>query len=107
MKVNITLDGTPDEVRAFFGWPPLATLQEEWLNKMREQMAAGADPSALFKSMMPGGFPGAMPGMSPGMNPGMNPAAMSPGVMSQEQLQNLFAMQQAFWQQMNAGKTEK
>jgi hypothetical protein len=94
MKVNITLDGTPDEVRAFFGWPPLATLQEEWLNKMREQMAAGADPSALFKSMMPGGFPGAMAGM--------NPASMSP-----DQLQNLFAMQQAFWQQMNAGKSEK
>ncbi|NQD36212.1 hypothetical protein HPT27_04185 [Permianibacter sp. IMCC34836] len=98
MKVNITLDGTPDEVRAFFGWPPLATLQEEWLNKMREQMAAGADPSALFKSMMPGGFPGAMPGMTPGMSP----TAMSP-----DQLQNLFAMQQAFWQQMNTGKTEK
>ena len=94
MKVNITLDGTPDEVRAFFGWPPLATLQEEWLNKMREQMAAGADPSALFKGMMPGGVPGAMAGM--------NPAAMSP-----DQLQNLFAMQQAFWQQMNAGKTDK
>lgn len=94
MKVNITLDGTPDEVRAFFGWPPLATLQEEWLNKMREQMAAGADPSALFKSMMPAG----MAGMAPGINP---------GVMSQEQLQNLFTMQQVFWQQMNAGKPEK
>ncbi|MFZ5842145.1 MAG: hypothetical protein ACOY3E_04520 [Pseudomonadota bacterium] len=96
MKVNITLDGTPDEVRAFFGWPPLATLQEEWLNKMREQMAAGADPSALFKSMMPGG-----------MAAGLNPGAMPSGVPSQEQLQNLFTMQQAFWQQMNAGKTEK
>lgn len=98
MKVNITLDGTPDEVRAFFGWPPLATLQEEWLNKMREQMAAGADPSALFKSMMPGG----MAGMAAGLNPG----AMPSGVPSQEQLQNLFTMQQAFWQQMNAGKPE-
>jgi hypothetical protein len=82
MKVNITLDGTPDEVRAFFGWPPLATLQEEWLQKMREQMAAGADPSVLFKGMMPGAMP---------------------NTMSPEQLQNVFAMQQAFWQQLNPG----
>lgn len=89
MKVNITLDGTPDEVRAFFGWPPLATLQEEWLNKMREQMAAGADPTTLFKGMMPG----AMAGMNPGMAAGATPEAM----------QNLFAMQQAFWQQMQSG----
>jgi hypothetical protein len=93
MKVNITLDGTPDEVRAFFGWPPLATLQEEWLNKMREQMAAGADPAALFKSMMPGAMPGAT-----GAMPGMTAGAASP-----EAMQNLFAMQQAFWQQMQAG----
>jgi hypothetical protein len=98
MKVNITLDGTPDEVRAFFGWPPLATLQEEWLNKMREQMAAGADPTALFKTMMPG----AMSGMGPGMTLGMASGAMSP-----EQMQNLFAMQQAFWQQMNSSKADK
>jgi len=83
MKVNITLDGTPDEVRAFFGWPPIAALQAEWLQQMREQMAAGADPSALFKTMMPG----AMPGMASAPTP--------------EQLQNVFAMQQAFWQQMN------
>ena len=87
MKVNITLDGTPDEVRAFFGWPPIAAMQDEWLQKMREQMATGGDPSSFFKTMMPG----AMPGMT-----GAMPAAMSP-----EQLQNLFAMQQAFWQQLS------
>ncbi len=94
MKVNITLDGTPDEVRAFFGWPPLATLQEEWLQKMREQMASGADPAALFKSMMLG----VVPGVSPGAMPGMTGGAAAP-----EAMQNLFAMQQAFWQQMQAG----
>lgn len=80
MKVNISIDGSPDEVRAFFGWPPVAQLHEELLKKMQEQMAAGApgfDPASMMKNMMP------------------------------EHLQNMMSMQQAFWQQMATQGADK
>lgn len=88
MKVNISIDGTPDEVRAFFGWPPVAAVHEEWLKKVREQMAAGApgfDPASLMKAMPVAGMP-----------PQMN-----------EQMQQFMTMQQAFWQQMAVGEPKK
>lgn len=81
MKVNISLDGSPDEVRAFFGWPPVAQMHDELWKKMQEQMSAGApgyDPASIMKNMMPDHMQNMMP----------------------DQLKNMMNMQQAFWQQM-------
>ena len=43
MKINITMDVTPDELRAFFGLPDVQGLQAEMIEKIREQMQAGAE----------------------------------------------------------------
>ena len=52
MKVRINVDLTPEEARAFFGLPDVASFQQELLEKIRDQMLAGAegfDPISLMK----------------------------------------------------------
>ena len=52
MKINITVDVTPDELRAFFGLPDVQGLQAEMIEKIRERMQAGAegfDPLSLMR----------------------------------------------------------
>lgn len=41
MKINITVDMTPEELRRLMGWPDVQGIHEELLAKMREQIAAG------------------------------------------------------------------
>lgn len=57
MKVNMTLDLTPEEARKLFGMPDLEPLQEEMMAMMREKMlenvAEMADPEAFFKKVFP------------------------------------------------------
>ena len=52
MKINVTMDVTPEELREFFGLPDVQALQAEMIEKVREQMKAGAegfDPLSLMR----------------------------------------------------------
>ena len=43
MQINITVETTPAEIREFLGLPDVQSLQAEMLEKVREQMKAGAE----------------------------------------------------------------
>jgi hypothetical protein len=61
MKVNIEIDCTPQEARAFFGLPDLAPMQEAVMAQVQERMLkalAGMDPETLLKTWMPLGMQG-------------------------------------------------
>jgi hypothetical protein len=61
MKLNITIDCTPEEARTFFGLPDLKPLQEEMLERMRGRMAAAEaslEPEALLRMWMSAGTAG-------------------------------------------------
>ncbi|WP_428609081.1 DUF6489 family protein [Sedimenticola sp.] len=50
--MKISIDITPEEMRKLMGWPDVQGLQEEMINKIREQMNAGAegyDPLSLMQ----------------------------------------------------------
>lgn len=50
--MKITVDMTPEEMRTLMGWPDVQGLQDEMINKIREQMNAGAegyDPLSLMQ----------------------------------------------------------
>jgi len=58
MKVRIDINCTPAEARAFLGLPDTGPLQQEMLEKMREQLLRNLDtmkPEELMKLWMPGG----------------------------------------------------
>ena len=71
MKFTVTIDATPEEMRTFFGWPEVAPVQQEMLERIREQLNAGE-----------GGFD-PMTLMQPYLAPNMR---------------NMEAFQKAFWQ---------
>jgi hypothetical protein len=61
MKVNIEIDCTPQEARAFFGLPDLAPMQEAVVAKLQERMLgalSGMDAEAMLKAWMPLGVQG-------------------------------------------------
>ncbi|PLY15198.1 MAG: hypothetical protein C0631_08760 [Sedimenticola sp.] len=73
MKVNISIDMTPEEFRKMMGWPDVQGLHEDIMGKMREQIAAGAegyDPMSLMQPYIKqsldsmGGFQKMMAGMA-------------------------------------------
>ena len=50
--MKITIDMSPEEMRKLMGWPDVQGLQEEMIDKIREQMNAGAegyDPLSLLQ----------------------------------------------------------
>ncbi len=50
--MKISIDMTPEEMRTLMGWPDVKGLQDEMINKIREQMDAGAegyDPLSLMQ----------------------------------------------------------
>ncbi|MCW8882425.1 MAG: hypothetical protein OQL17_07475 [Sedimenticola sp.] len=50
--MKISVDITPEEMRTLMGWPDVQGLHEEMINKIREQMNAGAegyDPLSLMQ----------------------------------------------------------
>ena len=70
MKIEISMKATPAELREFLGLPEVQSLQAEMIEKIREQMQAGAegfDPLSLMRPFI------------------------APNVQSME------AMQRAFW----------
>ena len=56
MKVNITMDMTPEEARAFMGLPDVAPLQKQMLEDMQSRMKAAFDTNdmdAMMRAWMP------------------------------------------------------
>ena len=56
MKITINIDITPEEARKFFGLPDVSGLQDEMLQKVRDQMMSGVegfDPATLLRPMLP------------------------------------------------------
>jgi hypothetical protein len=56
MKVNIEMDMTPQEARAFMGLPDVAPIQKKMLEEMQARMKAAfdsGDPEGMMKAWMP------------------------------------------------------
>jgi len=56
MKIQFDIDATPQELRTFFGLPNLEPLQNEMLDFIRKNMAAGVegfDPATMMKPFLP------------------------------------------------------
>jgi hypothetical protein len=67
MKVNIEMEMTPEEARAFMGLPDVAPLQQQMLEEMQGRMRAAfdaGDPEGMMKAWMP--FLGSGPGNNAG-----------------------------------------
>lgn len=80
MKVNLEIDCTPEEARAFFGLPDVRPMQEAMMAEVGQRMKDGLDsmgPEALFKTWLPAG------------------------------MENFEQMQKMFFSQMNAGSGSK
>ena len=43
MKINVTMETSPAELREFLGLPEVQSLQAEMIEKVREQMQAGVE----------------------------------------------------------------
>jgi len=55
MKVNINIDCSPQEARAFFGLPDVTPLNEQLVEEMSKRMSANMEamePEALMRSWM-------------------------------------------------------
>ncbi len=56
MKIRMEIETTPEELRTFFGLPDVQSLQQEMMDKIRDNMRAGMegfDPAALMKPFLP------------------------------------------------------
>jgi hypothetical protein len=76
MKINVEVNCTPEEARAFFGLPDLKPMQDRVLAQIEDRMRSGLDsmnPETVFKTWIPASMQGV------------------------EQLQQI---QQAFWSQL-------
>jgi hypothetical protein len=61
VKINIDIDCTPQEVRAFLGLPHVEAMQDALVAKLHERLAKSLDamdPEALMKLWLPGGVQG-------------------------------------------------
>lgn len=58
MKIKIDIDCSPEEARAFLGWPDVADFQRAAMEQMRERTAdyfGSLEPDKLAKMFMPAG----------------------------------------------------
>lgn len=59
MKLNINIDCTPEEARAFFGLPDVSAVNEMIVNglakRTEENLEAMTDPQKFFEAAMTGG----------------------------------------------------
>jgi hypothetical protein len=56
MKVNIEMDMTPEEARAFMGLPDVAPMQNRMMEEMQARMKAAFDandPEGMMRAWMP------------------------------------------------------
>jgi hypothetical protein len=61
MKVNVTIDCTPEEARAFFGLPDLQPMQKTIMNHVQEKIMANIqamDPESIMKNWLPASVQG-------------------------------------------------
>jgi hypothetical protein len=61
MKVNIAIECTPEEARAFFGLPDLKPMQDRILAEIEQRMKNSLnamDPTEVFKSWLPASMQG-------------------------------------------------
>lgn len=61
MKVNVNIDCTPEEARAFFGLPDLRPMQEAMMvevQKRMEQTIKSMDPETMLKTWLPASLEG-------------------------------------------------
>ena len=78
MKVTVNIDCTPEEARAFLGFPDVAPMQKLMMEQMQERMQsslAAMDPETMVQTWFP------------------------------VSVQNLEQMQRMFWQQMASGSS--
>jgi hypothetical protein len=58
MKIRLDIECTPEEARAFMGFPDFRPLHEEFLGSLRERMGkvmGGMDAESMFKQWIQGG----------------------------------------------------
>ena len=56
MKVNIEMEMTPEEARAFMGLPDIVPMQKQMMDEMQARMKAAfdtGDPEAMMRAWMP------------------------------------------------------
>lgn len=61
MKIDISIDCSPEEARAFLGLPEVAPMQAALLGEIEARLRAAmqaADAETLFKAWLPAGFEG-------------------------------------------------
>lgn len=57
MKVNVVIECSPEEARAFFGLPDLSPVHDAYVDKMKSMITDGvqaADIEKMTRSWMPG-----------------------------------------------------
>ena len=61
MKINVDIDCTPEEARAFLGLPEVGPMQTAVMEKVQEHLMANLaamDPETLFETWLPAGLQG-------------------------------------------------
>ncbi len=61
MKVNVEVNCTPEEARAFFGLPDVAPMQERLMKEVEERAVAAMramEPEALIQNWLPASMQG-------------------------------------------------
>ena len=61
MKIQVDVDCTPEEARAFFGLPDVRPMQDAMMAEIEERLKANlaaADPEALARMWLPAGVEG-------------------------------------------------
>ena len=56
MKVNVTVDCTPEEARVFFGLPDLKPMQDQLLGDLQERLRKNIqamDPETMLRTWLP------------------------------------------------------
>lgn len=61
MKINVDIECSPEEARAFFGLPNVAPMQDAVMQEIQDRVMSsmkGADAETLMKTWMPAGVAG-------------------------------------------------
>jgi hypothetical protein len=56
MKVNVTVDCTPEEARAFFGLPDVKPMQDQLMSDLQERLRKNIqamDPETMIRTWLP------------------------------------------------------
>ena len=56
MKINVEVDCTPEEARAFLGLPDVKPMQDQMMHEVQERMAANLramEPAELMRQWLP------------------------------------------------------